>query len=190
MARPTEIVDALCDAADEGNPVSAEQIADHLDRRGIGALLMMPAALEITPVGGIPGVPTILAAMVALCAVQIVFGREDLWMPGFLARRTVSADKLRAGADWLRPPARWADRHLAQHLTFLTTPPASRAAAAVVVLLCLTVPPLELVPFASTLPMGTAVLFGLALVTQDGRLMMLFWLAVVASFWGVFALWP
>ena len=190
MTHPTEVVDALYEAADEGNPVTAERIADHLDRRGIGALLLVPAAIEMTPIGGIPGLPTLLAATVALFAAQILIGRKDLWLPGILGRRTVDADRLRTAADWLRPIAEWADRHLGRHMPVLTTPPASRIAALAIILLCCTVPALELVPFASTLPMAAAALFGLALLTQDGRVMALAWAATLGAAYGVWALWP
>jgi hypothetical protein len=46
------------------------------------------------------------------------------------------------------------------------------------------------VPFASTIPMGTSVLFGLALLTRDGRVMALAWLATAGAVAGIWALWP
>jgi hypothetical protein len=47
--------------------------------------------------------------------------------------------------------------------------------------LCLTVPPLELVPFASTAPMAAIAAFGLGMTLRDGLLMGLgFVLSVVA----------
>ena len=59
-----------------------------------------------------------------------------------------------------------------------------------VLLMCMTVPPLEVLPFASSLPMGTIALFGLALVTRDGRLMALAWVAFAAAAAGIWWLWP
>jgi hypothetical protein len=187
---PTEILSAIEDAAGEGNPVRIDTILDHLDQRGIGALLLVPPALEISPVGGIPGVPTILATLTALFAIQIVIGREDLWVPGFLGRRKVQAERLCKAVDWLRPTARWADRRLGRHIPILVDPPAQRIAALAIVAMCFTVPPLELIPFASTIPMGAAVLFGLGLLTQDGRVMALAWAATIGGLVAVWFLWP
>ena len=43
-------------------------------------------------------------------------------------------------------------------------------------LLALTVPPLELLPFASSAPMAAIAMFGLALLVHDGALMIAAWL--------------
>lgn len=175
MAKAGDIVDALDASAEEGDPVPVETIVDHFDRRSIGAFIAVPAMLEITPIGGIPGLPTALALFVGLMAAQILAGREDLWLPGFIGRRTIHQDKVRGAADKLRPITDWMDRHLGQHLRHLVRPSMQKAAAAMVILLCLSVPPLEIVPFASTAPMATIAMFGLGMLVGDGRLMALAW---------------
>lgn len=47
-----------------------------------------------------------------------------------------------------------------------------RIAAVFVFLLCLTVPPLEFVPFASSAPMLAIAALGLAILVRDGLLML------------------
>ena len=185
MANAGSIITSLREAAAEGNPVSVEMILDHFDRRSLGALIMVPALLEITPIGGIPGLPTFLALIIALFAAQIAMGREDMWLPGFITRRKVDCRKIDAAADKLAPAARWADDHFGQHLDFLIRAPWPRFAALAVLSLCVTVPPLELIPFASTLPMVTIAAFGLALLMHDGRLMALAWAVYVAALGGI-----
>ena len=181
MAKAGDIVDALHDSAREGDPVAVATIVDHFDRRSLGAFIAVPAMLEITPIGGIPGLPTALALFIALMAAQIAIGREDMWLPGFLARRTIHDSKVEAAAKKLRPLTDWMDRHLGQHLRHLTLPPMQQAAALMVIVLCLTVPFLEIVPFASTIPMATIAMFGLGLLTGDGRLMALAWTLSLAA---------
>ncbi|MEM7711547.1 MAG: exopolysaccharide biosynthesis protein, partial [Pseudomonadota bacterium] len=160
---------------------SVGDVAERLGKRSVGAMIALPALLEITPIGGIPGVPTLLATIVAIFAVQIAFGRDHLWLPDVLDRRNVSCARVKASADKLRPMARWADNHFGQHIRAMMYPPAQRLVALAVLTLCLTVPPLELVPFASTIPMATIALFGLGLLFQDGRLLLLGWLAFAAA---------
>lgn len=46
-------------------------------------------------------------------------------------------------------------------------------AAGLCILLALTVPPLELLPFATTAPMAAIAAFGLALLVRDGLLMVI-----------------
>lgn len=190
MTKATEILSALNDAAEGRSEVTLGHVNDQIGHRGTGALLAIPAALEITPIGGIPLVPSTLAFIVAIFAVQIAFGREDMWLPGFLERRNISAVKLTNAVDKLRPAAEWSDRHLGKHLHLLTDEPAPRIVAVAILVLCALVPPLELVPFASSIPMGVIVLFGLALVTRDGRVMALAWAASAIALWAVWKLWP
>jgi hypothetical protein len=66
------------------------------------------------------------------------------------------------------PVARWTDKVLKPRLRWLTKPPALQAIAGFCLLLAATVPPLEVVPFASSLPMGAIALFGLAVMVRDG----------------------
>ncbi|KIT14643.1 exopolysaccharide biosynthesis protein [Jannaschia aquimarina] len=181
MGNAQDPVDALDDAADGQDRVALGDINEELGRRSLGAVLALPAALELTPIGGVPGIPTTLALIVAIFAVQIALGRDRMWLPGFLSRREMSADKLQEAADHLRKPAAWADRHFGAHLTWLVDPPAPRFAALAILALCATVPPLEVIPFASSIPMGTIVLFGVAMILRDGRVMALAWTATFAA---------
>ncbi|PWJ20867.1 exopolysaccharide biosynthesis protein [Jannaschia seohaensis] len=190
MTKPTEIIETLEESATATEEVSADRVAGQLGRRSIGALLAIPAAFELTPIGGLPGVPTLLASIVAVVAMQILIGRRNLWLPDILARRSVGASRLAQATDRLRPAAEWADRHLGGHLPCLVAPPAPRFAAAAILALCATVPGLELVPFASSIPMGTIVLFGLALLARDGRVMALAWACTAAAFGTIWWLWP
>ncbi|WP_179379915.1 exopolysaccharide biosynthesis protein [Jannaschia marina] len=190
MAKPTEIVEALEDSVGDDDRVNVGDVNEELGHRGIGASLTVPAVLEITPIGGIPGVPTLLASIVALIAVQILIGRDRFWLPDVLARRSIDQDTFCRAIGRLRPLARWADRRLGRHLPLLVDPPAPRVAAVAILGLCATVPGLELVPFASSIPMATVALFGVALTVRDGRLMALAWAGFAAALWGAWALWP
>ncbi|MEM7489052.1 MAG: exopolysaccharide biosynthesis protein [Pseudomonadota bacterium] len=181
MAQAMEMVEQLDRLADERDRPSIGDVSERLGKRSVGALIALPALLEITPIGGIPGVPTLLALVIATFAVQIAFGRDHLWLPDLLDRRNVSGARVKASAAKLRPLARWADTHFGRHIRALMQAPMQRLVAVAIVLLCLTVPPLELVPFASTIPMATIAIFGLGLLFQDGRLIVAGWLAFAGA---------
>ena len=63
----------------------------------------------------------------------------------------------------------------------MTGPPFDRIAAAACILLALTVLPLEMVPFASSVPMAAITVLGLALLTGDGLLVLIGLIAAVAA---------
>lgn len=166
-----DVLDKLRDLADEGD-VQIGHMTEAFGSRSHGPFLLVPALIEMSPIGGIPVVPTVLAALIALFAVQIILGREHLWLPGFVAKRTLKADKVRNASEKLRGVARFMDRHFHGRLPALTRGLFPRVAGVIIVLLCMTVPPLELLPFASTAPMLAIAAFGLAMMVRDGLLML------------------
>ena len=112
-----------------------------------------------------------MGALIILVAAQMLFGRKHLWLPGFVARRSVSRQKACKSTAKLWGVARIMDRWFHGRLPGLTRGPFVRAAAVLCILLALTVPPLELLPIATTAPMAAIAAFGLALLVRDGLLM-------------------
>lgn len=190
----SEILDRLRDmgANAHRDPVELGEAVEAFGKRSVGPFLLVPALIEVSPIGGIPAVPTLLAIIIALSAAQILFGRDHIWLPGFLERRHVKGDKVVKAADKLAGVGRWMDRWFHGRLKWLTGPPFDRIAAGMCILLCATVPPLELIPFASTAPMAAIAAFGLALLVRDGVLMAVAMAASVAAlgFAGVALLTP
>lgn len=176
-----DILHHLLEIGRQADHVSISDTMDALGNRSYGPFLMVPALIELSPLGAIPGVPTVLAAIILLFAGQMLFGRKHLWLPQLLARRSVSADRLQNALEKIRPFGRWLDRWFHGRLPTLTQGPFVRITAGACILLALTVPPLELFPFASSAPMTAIALFGLALLVRDGALMIAgFLLAAIA----------
>jgi len=167
-----DVLDELDGLADKGDQVCVRDVLDDFGRRSFGPFMMIPALIEISPLGGIPGVPTALALFIAVIAAQLVLGREHIWMPEFVQNRSVASDKLHKAVAKLRKLGAWLDEHSQDRLEALTTGIWLRFAGVVVIALCCTVPPLELLPFASTLPMLAIVMIGLALTVRDGALLL------------------
>lgn len=163
-----DTLDTLDHLADDGEAVSVGSIVDAFGARSYGPLIMLPALLELTPIGSIPGVPTFLAVTIMLVAFQKMIGRPRPWLPRLITDRSVSAARLAKASDKLRPVAEWLDGVFQRRLKFMTRAPFSQIAAAMVIVLCLTVPLLEVLPFASSVPMVTIAAFGLAVLVRDG----------------------
>jgi hypothetical protein len=178
----TAMLDELGERGHGEDRVSLGEVVETFGHRGTGAFLMVPALIELSPIGGIPGVPTGLALIVALFALQIAWGRDCLWLPDVLERREVSGRRLEGAMRRMRPVARWMDRWFHGRLETLTRPSVRRVAAAMCAVLCLTVPPLEVIPFASSAPMGAIALIGLAMLVHDGALMLAGLVAGSAAF--------
>jgi len=167
-----DVLGELDELAANHDEVRVADVLDDFGARSFGPFIMIPAVLEITPVGGIPGVPTVLALFIALIAVQLLIGRDHVWMPQFVQRRAVGSKKLHKAVGKLKGMADFLDRHSKDRLEGLTKGAAIKLVAAVIIALCCTVPPLEFLPFASTIPMLAIAVLGLALTVRDGALLL------------------
>ncbi len=82
---------------------------------------------------------------------------------------------------YLKPLALRIDKRLHERLTPLAGRNAQRTASVVILILLLSVPPLELVPFATSGPMIVIAVFGLGILFRDGLLMLLGFVGAVLA---------
>lgn len=170
----TDVVAQLQDTVSErGSDIAVGDLVDALEHRGYGPALAVLPLLELTPIGGIPGFPTLLAAMLALITVRLVAGYERFWVPDWIRRRKLSADKTMKSLKTLEPLTLRIDGQLHERLSRFAGPTGRRAACVVILGLLLTVPPLEVIPFATSGPMIVISIFGLGLLFRDGLLMLI-----------------
>lgn len=177
----SDILDRLRDVANDEEQVPIGDVVEAMGARSFGPFIMLPALIEISPLGAVPGIPTFLALVIAITAAQLLFGRDHLWLPGFVRNRSAKGEKVLKAVDRLRPIAEWMDRWFHGRMKRFASGPFPRIAAACVIALAMTVPPLEFIPFASTAPMAAIAAFGLALIVRDGLLMLIAGVLTVAA---------
>ena len=142
--------------------------------RSFGPIVVLLGLLTvIPPLGGIPGLPVLVGLLIALFSVQILIGKDHIWVPGFLEKRSIPKDKLEAANKKARPWLKRIDRLISERFDVLTNRWSIYLAGLVVTLLALLMIPLELVPFAVGIPGSAIVLFGLAFMSRDGVLMLM-----------------
>lgn len=167
-----DLIDCLKKIAGEKGSISVGRIIDGLGTRTYGPMLAVPALLGISPVGAIPTAPTVIAIIVAIFAVQMLVGAHHFWVPDFIEKLRVPSDKLCAASLRLDPVAARLDRWFHGRLKGFASGMWVRIAALVALLLCLTVPPLEFIPFAAAAPLAAIAAIGLAMLVRDGALML------------------
>lgn len=167
-----EVLGELDELAASHKRVCIGDVLDDFGERSFGPFILIPPLIELSPIGGIPGVPTFLALIIAITAAQLFLGKDHVWMPDFIQQRAVSGRRLHKAVGKLRGIAHWLDQHSHGRLEALTDGAWIKAAAVVIIVLCCTVPPLEFIPFASSAPMLAIAAFGLALTARDGVLML------------------
>jgi hypothetical protein len=163
------LLDELAAFGKEQN-VSVRHILDTMGRRSFAPLLLFASLTGFTPLGWMPGMPTLLAAFIVLTAGQLAIGQPRLWLPKLMLELSVPGRKLERAAIKLKPFGRFVDTFIRPRLSFLTEPPFSSVIGLICVILAVTVPPLELVPLID-IPLWVAiVIFSLALFAHDGVL--------------------
>ena len=101
-----EIVERLTEAADAGQ-LDIACLMEVTGRRGLGAMLLLPCLLILSPFGLLPGVPAIMALVMMAIALHMVVGARRLWLPQRLGRVRFPQDAM---ADGLRRIAPYAGR--------------------------------------------------------------------------------
>ncbi len=182
------VLDRIAKAEDEdGDHTSTRAVVNALGRRSFAPLLLLPGLVTLLPIGGIPGVPTVMSVLVLLVSVQLLFGRRSFWLPAWLLNRSVPRSKLEKSRHWMLRPARFIDFFLRPRLTFLTNGAGVYLIALISVVIALMMPPMELVPF-SAIGAGLALtLLGLALLAHDGFVALLGILVTTTTLWLVFS---
>lgn len=168
----TGVLDSLDDKASK-NRITLDNIVNSIGNRGYGPLILAAALIEILPTGAIPGVPTFMAMLIILFSGQMVAGRRSPWMPRKLRDRGIEREKFDQARKKAKPVTARIDRVLKPRLGGLVTPTAARLVGVTCILLAMTMPPLELVPFMSSIPAAAIAFFAVGLCARDGLVILL-----------------
>ena len=158
----------------DGDTVTFGDVLDLFGDRSFGPIIVLLGLLVVVPpIGAVPGLPMIVGLVIILFTIQIIFGADRIWVPGFIEKRSISKDKLKAADKKAKPWLKRIDGLISQRITMLTGPWSVYASAVIVIFLALLMIPLELVPFAVAAPGAAITLYGLAIMARDGVLMLI-----------------
>lgn len=166
------LLDRLAEARTEADHIEVSTMLELVGFRSFGALLLVPAVIVLSPLSGIPGLPSVMAAVVVLIAAQLLVGRRHFWLPGWVLHRRVPRSKFDKALRFLRPITCWLDKLVKPRLTMLTR----GASVYLIALLCIgiaaTMVPMELIPFGNSTAGAALTVIGLALIAHDGLLVL------------------
>lgn len=166
---------ALLDAFAIGDPEDTLKLGDvfaGLGKRSFGMLLFvctLPAFIPIPGVGGAVSGP-----LVILIGVQLLFGMRMPWLPGFIARRGPHRRSMTHFRDRLSPWLQRLERLVRPRLPAMLDHRLASAGSGLLLILLgllLSLP----IPFTNFLFGALLLLFALALLERDGRLMVVAW---------------
>jgi hypothetical protein len=147
-------------------------------------LLLLTGVTLISPLSGIPGLPSTMAMLIILVTAQMLLRRKHFWLPQWMLQRSIKQHRLARTIAWLRPSACFIDQSLRPRLPYLVKHSGTFVIAILCTLVASALPATELAPFSSSIAGVALTPFGLALVAQDGLLI----IAALAATAGVAAL--
>jgi hypothetical protein len=185
----SDVLDRLDAAAGNGGEsIAVGEVVETLGHRSFAALMLSFSLISTSPASAIPGITAVVAMLVFLLVVQMIAGRDCVWLPELVTRRRMSTDTLRKGIGWLRKPVRFVERFLRPRLGFLYHRPWLFLPLLLILGLTLFMPLMEAVPTSGSIASAVIAIFAAGLLTRDGVLgfaAMLLLLAVPLTVWQV-----
>ncbi|HEX5005712.1 MAG TPA: exopolysaccharide biosynthesis protein, partial [Hyphomonadaceae bacterium] len=102
----------------DGERVTVGQILDALDARAFGLATLVFSLPSIVPMP--PGVPTVVGIALLIVSLQMVIGRHELWLPGFLSKRSFARMALVRAFEKLAPRLESVEKIAKPRLLFMT----------------------------------------------------------------------
>jgi len=182
-----QLLDQIDTTAENNERVTLRAVIEALGHRSFRPLLLVAGLVILAPlIGDIPGVPTIMAVLVFLSAVQLLFRRKHFWLPSWLLNRSVARNKLHRSLKRLRPVGRFIDRFLRPRLSALTRGAGLYFIAIACLMIALAIPAMEFIPFSANLAGAALTVFGLSLIARDGLLALFAFIFTACAVWTAF----
>lgn len=155
--------------------VTIGEMMDSVGYRTFGPMLLLVGLILVTPLSGVPGMPTLMGLLTLLTLGQLLLGRTNFWLPGWLVRRRIPRKKLLQGLAMLRPAAVRIDGLIQPRFALLVRGPGLYVMALACMAIAMVMPATELIPFSSSIAGLALMTFGLAMISKDGLLALFAW---------------
>ena len=163
-----DLIERMTHADPHGEKVELGDILEAIGQRSFAPLLVVMGLLVVSPLSGIPGLPSTIGLMVVLISGQLILGGRRFWMPAWVRHRGISRRRYLRALELMRRPAAFVDRLLKPRLGFMVHKVGFSLILTICIVVALTMPVMEPVPFAASIAGLALVGFGLSLLAHDG----------------------
>ncbi|WP_157179336.1 exopolysaccharide biosynthesis protein [Phyllobacterium sp. YR531] len=148
-------------------PVSFTELEEAFTDRSFAALLTFFAILNLLPLP--PGTGIVTGIPLVLVSVQMVMGRESVWLPSFLRSKSISPERFKQVSDKVVPWLQWLERFIKPRNWPFGRKQGDRWLGAFTTILGMSV--VLPMPLSNWLPALATAIVGIALCERDGRLL-------------------
>lgn len=161
------------EASISGESIAVQDVVERLGERSFASLMLVFSLISTSPASAIPGITAIVAVIVFILTVQMIAGRNHVWLPSFVMRRRMGRDKLCKGIAWIRRPVKWVEQFLRPRFTWLLEKPWILILQILILGLTLFMPFMEIIPTSGSLASAVIALASAGLLTRDGALVLI-----------------
>jgi len=157
--------------------VSLQELVHAFGERGFGAVLLLLGLISAV-IGAIPGTTTVLGLPMLFLGAQLVFRRDELWLPGWMLDRRIDRKTFAAASAQVLPYLKRVERLSRPRLKFMS----SDLAESLIGLACVIWAAVLMLPLVgfNLLPSLFVAAFGFGLLQRDGVLVIIAWLGSAA----------
>ncbi len=179
----SEVLESLGQGDDPS--LKLDEVVEAFGDRGLGALILVLSLMALFPWP--PGGKAVFAVPIILLAVELAIQRNEVWLPRWALKASLSRAAYRAATSRVIKPIRFVENLTRPRLTALTGPISEvvMGIACVLLAIVMALP----VPFGDMLPGLALVFFALGVMQKDGFAVLIgaFWTAVTAGY--LFLIW-
>ncbi len=162
----SQVFEDLASTATE--PVTFAELEDAFTDRSFAALLTFFAILNLLPLP--PGTGVVTGIPLVLVSVQMVMGRELVWLPAFMLTKSISPERFRLISNKVVPWLQWLERFIRPRNWPFGRKQGDRWLGVFTTVLGMSV--VLPMPLSNWLPALATAIIGIALCERDGRLML------------------
>lgn len=157
------------------------ELINGFGERGFGAMLLFFGLVSVV-IGAVPGTTTVLGAPILLIAIQLVFRRDQLWMPNWILKHSIDRATYRNSIGKIMKPLRKVERLSRPRLSIMSGDVSEMLIGIACIVLCLIL--MLPVTGGNLFPSLIVAAFGFGLMQRDGAIIIAGWIGTAG--FGVF----
>lgn len=165
VRRTSEVLQEVIDATDHG-VMTIGKLAAMLGDRTFTLAILIFSLPNSLPIPGIPGFSTITGLPITFIAIQMILGKETIWLPQGMANKEFSHATLARVLGKAMPGVVWVEKYLVPRMTWVCTPLAERFIGILFLILSLIIA--LPIPGGNFLPGLSMSLIAIGLLERDG----------------------
>lgn len=179
----SQVLEDLAEGEEPG--LTLDEVVEAFGDRGIGALILVLSLMALIPWP--PGGKAVFAAPIILLAVELAAQRNEVWLPRWLLKASLSRAAYRKALSKVIRPIRFVENLTRPRMSALTGKVSEilMGVACVLLALMMALP----IPFGDMLPGLALVFFALGIMQKDGVAILIgaFWTVVSGAY--LFLIW-